>query len=75
MSSPQPARIVARKDGVWLESTVQQQAGHCPLTLNFHGREMDSRLHVTVETRGQLTFSRQDPQPNHNPTDQLARAT
>ena len=74
-ASPQPARIVARKDGVWLESTVQQQAGTYPMTLNFHGREMDSRLHVTVGTRGQLTFSRQDPQPKPQPDNQGAGAT
>ena len=56
----QPARIVARKDGAWLESTVQQRAGTYPMTLNFHGREMDSGLHVTVGTRGDLTFGRKD---------------
>ena len=72
-ASPQPARIVARKDGVWLESTVQQRAGTYPMTLNFHGREMDSRLHVTVGTRGQLTFSRQDPQPKPQPDNQGSR--
>jgi glycosyltransferase involved in cell wall biosynthesis len=66
-ASPQPARIVAHKDGAWLESTVQQRAGTYPMTLNFHGREMDSRLHVTVGTRGQLTFSRQDAQPEPQP--------
>ena len=74
-ASPQPARIVARKDGAWLESTVQQRAGTYPMTLNFHGREMDSRLHVTVGTRGKLTFSRQDPQPEPQPDNQEAGAT
>jgi glycosyltransferase involved in cell wall biosynthesis len=58
-ASRQPAWIVARKDGAWLESTLQQRAGTYPMTLNFHGREMDSGLQVTVGTRGDLTFSRQ----------------
>jgi hypothetical protein len=55
----QPAWIVARDDGAWLESTVQQRAGVYPMILNFHGREMFSGLHVTVGPRGELTFSRQ----------------
>ena len=58
-ASPQPAWIIARKDAAWLQSTVQQRAGTYPMTLNFHGRKMDSGLHVTVGTRGDLTFSRQ----------------
>jgi hypothetical protein len=58
-ASRQPAWIVARKDGAWLESTVQQRAGVYPMILNFHGREMFSGLHVTVGPRGELTFSRQ----------------
>ena len=75
MRHAQPARIVARKDGVWLESTVQQRAGTYPMTLNFHGREMDSGLHVTVGTRGELTFSRPDPPAEtDNPTSQGAEA-
>jgi hypothetical protein len=70
----QPARIVARKDGAWLESTVQQRAGTYPMTLNFHGREMDSGLHVTVGTRGDLTFGRKDRQPERHPEDEAAGA-
>jgi hypothetical protein len=72
-ASRQPAWIVARKDGAWLESTVQQRAGVYPLTLNFHGREMFSGLHVTVGTRGELTFSRQG-QPERQPEDEGAGA-
>jgi glycosyltransferase involved in cell wall biosynthesis len=60
--SSQPARIVARQDAAWLQSTVQRRAGTYPMTLNFHGREVDSGLHVTVGTRGDLTFSRQGRQ-------------
>jgi glycosyltransferase involved in cell wall biosynthesis len=62
-ATPQPARIVAREDTAWLQSTVQQRAGTYPMILNFHGREMDSGLHVTVGTHGDLTFSREDHQP------------
>ena len=73
-ASPQPARIIARKDGAWLESTVQQQAGTYPMILNFHGRDMDSRLYVTVGTRGELTFTRPGPQPERQPEDEGAGA-
>jgi glycosyltransferase involved in cell wall biosynthesis len=59
----QPAWIVAREDGAWLESTVQQRAGTYHMTLNFHGREMDSGLRVTVGTHGELAFSRPDDHP------------
>ena len=62
-ASRQPAWIVAREDGAWLESTVQRRAGTYPMTLNFHGREMDSGLRVTVGTHGELTFRRPGEQP------------
>ena len=60
-----------RKDGVWLESTVQQQAGTYPMTLNFHGREMDSRLHVTVGTRVSSPSAAKIHSRNHNPSQEL----
>ena len=53
----QPAWIVARKDAAWLQSTVHQRPGTYPMTLNFHGREIDSGLHVTVGMRGELSFT------------------
>jgi glycosyltransferase involved in cell wall biosynthesis len=59
----QPAWIVAREDGAWLESTLQQRAGTYHMTLNFHGREMDSGLRVTVGTHGELAFSRPGDHP------------
>jgi hypothetical protein len=71
-ASRQPAWIVARKDGAWLESSLQQRAGTYPMTLNFHGRDMDSGLQVTVGTRGDLSFSRQGRQPQ--PEDEAAGA-
>jgi len=71
-ASGQPAWIVARRDGAWLESSLQQRAGSYPMTLNFHGREMDSGLQVTVGTRGDLSFSRQGRQPQ--PEDEAAGA-
>jgi glycosyltransferase involved in cell wall biosynthesis len=58
-ASPQPAWIVAREDAAWLQSTVQQRPGTYPMTLNFHDRVMDSGLHVTVGTRGELSFFRE----------------
>ena len=73
-ASPQPAWIIAREDAAWLQSTVQQRAGTYPMTLNFHGRKMDSGLHVTVGTRGDLTFSREDDQPQRQPEDETAGA-
>jgi len=73
-ASPQPAWIVARKDGAWLESTVQQRAGTYPMTLNFHGREMNSGLHVTVGSRGELAFSRPGHQPERQPEDEAPEA-
>jgi hypothetical protein len=33
------------------------------MTLNFHGREMDSGLRVTVGTHGELAFSRPGDHP------------
>jgi glycosyltransferase involved in cell wall biosynthesis len=71
-ASRRPAWIVARKDAAWLQSTVQQRSGTYPMTLNFHDREMDSGLHVTVGTRGDLTFSRQGRQPQHDREDEAA---
>ena len=59
----QPAWIVAREDGAWLESTLQQRAGTYHMTLNFHGREIDSGLRVTVGTHGELAFSRPGDHP------------
>lgn len=56
--STRPARIVARPDGAWLESSIKEPPGTYPLTLNFHDREMDSGLEVVVETEGNLTFTR-----------------
>ena len=53
-----PARIVARKGGAWLESSVRQPPGTYPLTVSFHGRDMDSGLDVTVGQRRELTFTR-----------------
>ena len=71
--SREPAWIVARKDGAWLVSTVKQRVGTYPMTLNFHRREMDSGLQVTVGARGELTFSRQG-QPDRQPEDEGAGA-
>jgi glycosyltransferase involved in cell wall biosynthesis len=73
-ASRQPAWIVARRDGAWLESSLQQRAGSYPMTLNFHGREMDSGLQVTVGTRGDLSFSRPGRQPQPDPEDEAAGA-
>ena len=56
--APRPARIVARPDGAWLESSLEALPGVYPLTLHFHGRQIDSGLQVTVGTRGELTFTR-----------------
>ena len=58
-----PAWIVARGDGAWLESSVEQRAGTYPMTLGFHGRDIDSGLQVTVGTRGEVSFSRAGRQP------------
>ncbi|MEP6851195.1 MAG: glycosyltransferase family 2 protein [bacterium] len=54
-----PARIVARRDGAWLESSLAQRPGRYPLSLSFHGRDIDSGLDVTVDRHGALTFARQ----------------
>jgi glycosyltransferase involved in cell wall biosynthesis len=53
-----PARIVARQDGVWLESSVEQRLGSYLMTLSFGSREIDSGLELTVGTYGELKFSR-----------------
>jgi hypothetical protein len=57
-AAPRPARILARKDGAWLESSLEQRQGTYPLTLHFHGRDIDSGLDVTVGPRGAVGFTR-----------------
>jgi hypothetical protein len=59
---PSPARIVAREEGAWLESSVDERPGSYPMRLHFHGREMDSGLDVIVGRRGDVTFTRR-PSP------------
>jgi len=56
-ATQQPAWIVAREDAAWLQSAVHQRPGTYPMTLNFHGREIDSGLNVTVGMRGELSFT------------------
>jgi glycosyltransferase involved in cell wall biosynthesis len=61
-AAPRPARIVGREDGLWLESEVEQRAGTHPLTLLFHGREIDSGLDLVIAERsGAVTLSRRPP--------------
>jgi hypothetical protein len=55
---PLPARITARRDGVWLESSVEQRPGNYLMTLSFGSRDIDSGLELSVGTHGQLTFRR-----------------
>jgi hypothetical protein len=57
-AAPRPARILTRKDGAWLESSLEQRPGTYPLTLHFHGRDIDSGLDVTVGPRGAASFTR-----------------
>jgi glycosyltransferase involved in cell wall biosynthesis len=52
-----PARIVARSTGAWLESSIQQRPGTYPITLRFHGRDMDSGLDVTIGPQGEVAFT------------------
>ncbi len=60
-STARPARIVARGDGAWLESSVEQRPGTYPMTLGFHGRDLESGLSVTVGADGKVTFRRAGP--------------
>jgi glycosyltransferase involved in cell wall biosynthesis len=55
---PLPARITARRDGVWLESSVEQRPGNYPMTLSFGSRDIDSRLELSLGPHGELTFRR-----------------
>jgi hypothetical protein len=57
-AAPRPARIVPRSNAVWLEASLEQRPGTYPMTLSFHGRDVDSGLDVTVGQRGDLTFTR-----------------
>ena len=58
-----PARIVARPDGAWLESSAEQRPGTYPLMLGFHGRDIDSGLSITIgrERRRQAFSGRPGP--------------
>jgi hypothetical protein len=53
----QPARIVCRADGAWLESRIELGPGSYPLTLSFHGRDVDSGLDLVVGHRGELRLN------------------
>ena len=53
-----PARIVARKDGAWLMSSLTQRPGTHPMTLHFHGRDIDAGLEVKVDASGLVRFRR-----------------
>jgi hypothetical protein len=52
-----PARIVARRDGAWLESSTEERPGSYPLTLEFHGRTMDSGLDIAIGPQGDVAFT------------------
>ena len=56
-----PARIIARTDGAWLESSVEERPGTYPITLGFHERDLESGLTVTVGQDGRVTFRRAGP--------------
>jgi hypothetical protein len=60
--SPFPARIVARPDGAWLESSAEVRPGRHPLTVAFHGRDLDSGLEVTLGPQGEVTFAPRSPE-------------
>jgi GT2 family glycosyltransferase len=55
---PLPARIAVRRDGVWLESSVEQRPGSYPMTLSFGSRDIDSGLEVSIGPHGEVKFSR-----------------
>jgi hypothetical protein len=52
----QPARIVARGGGAWLQSTVVVSRGNHALTLNFFGRDVPAGLIMAVGSRGEVAF-------------------
>jgi len=59
-SPPQPARIVADDHGVRVETRVEQRPGTHPLVLHFHGRDLDSRIDLTVNAAGQVRLARRN---------------
>ena len=50
-----PATVVCRPEGAWLRTTVQQRPGTYPLSVNFHGRDVDTGLLLTIDQRGTVT--------------------
>jgi hypothetical protein len=52
----QPARIVARRGGAWLQATVEVSRGNHALTLNFFGRDVPAGLNMAVGSRGEVAF-------------------
>jgi glycosyltransferase involved in cell wall biosynthesis len=55
--SVRPARIVARRDGAWLEASAEERPGSYPMMLKFHGRSIDSGLDITIGPQGDVAFS------------------
>lgn len=53
-----PASVECRPDGAWLRATFQQRPGTYPLSVNFHGRDVDTGLQLTVDQRGGVTAAR-----------------
>jgi GT2 family glycosyltransferase len=56
--APRPARIVARREGAWLEASLVQKPGTYPMTLRVGSRDVDSGLDVAIGPTGSLTFTR-----------------
>ena len=54
----QPAQIVPRDGGAWLQSKVAASQGTYPLTLDFFGREVPAGLILVVGSRGEVAFVR-----------------
>jgi len=52
----QPARIVARGGGAWLQATVGVSRGNHALALNFFGRDVPAGLIMAVGSRGEVAF-------------------
>jgi hypothetical protein len=53
-----PATIECRPGGAWLRTSLQQRPGTYPLTVNFHGRDVDTGLQLTIDQRGSLSVVR-----------------